>query len=121
MNFEIKNLEAVAGADKAILNGVRESRAYINGVAGAADGLRYEIICFGNGFEKVAVKVPGSTVPPITPEEIAARNAAGDFVYCRFDGFAAKIYENFQDHSMRVSASARAIQIMNGAPGKDGK
>lgn len=118
MNFAL-NFEGTAGAPCAILNGVRESRAYVNGVAGEADGLRYEIVCFGNGFEKVTVKVPGTTIPPLTPDEIARRNASGDFVYCDFDGFNAKIYENFSDHSMRISATAKAIRIVNNTPGKE--
>lgn len=118
MNFAL-NFEGTAGAPCAILNGVRESRAYVNGVAGEADGLRYEIVCFGNGFEKVTVKVPGTTIPPLTPDEIARRNASGDYVYCDFDGFNAKIYENFSDHSMRISATAKAIRIVNNTPGKE--
>ena len=112
MNFGI-NFEGTAGAPCAILNGVRESRAFANGVAGETDGLRYEIVCYGNGFEKVSVKVPGATVPPISPEEIATRNSGGDFVYCEFEGFSAKIYQNYRDNSVRISATAKKINILN--------
>lgn len=107
------NFECLAGANCAILCGVRESRAYANGVAGAVDGLRFEVVCFGNDFEKVAVKIPGGTTPPITPEELTARNAAKDFVYCTFEGFSAKAYQGFgEDKSMRVSATAKKINIL---------
>lgn len=117
----VMNFQATAGAPYAILKRVRESRAYINGVPGAVDGLRCDILCYGNGFEPVSVKMPINTVLPITQEEIDRRNAAGDFVLCTFEGFTAKIYENYRDHTVAISATATDIHILTAAPGKEAK
>lgn len=121
MNLEINVFEAIAGAHRAILIGQSLSYAYSNGVAGEVDGLRFNVVCYGNKFERVSVKILGKKEPPITQEEIDRRNAAGDFVYCTFEGFKAKIYENFSDHSMRISATATDIQILPAATGKEVK
>ena len=59
----------------------------------------------------------------ITQEDLDARNAAGDFVFCTFDDFAGKLWQDFRspDKAVKVTATAKNIRILNAGSVKESK
>jgi len=74
-------------------------------------GTRYEIVCVGNAYEKVTVKV--SAAPVITQAEI---DNAPSPITVDFTGFSARIYE--MSGNVDISAKADAILILDRKPSK---
>ena len=106
----------VAGCDKTILSTARDDIEFIDGKStGRRLGSRYDIVCYANGFQLVTVRVPDAPLV-IEQEKLDERNATGDFVYCSFDGFTGKLYQNFRspDKELKISATATAIKLLGG-------
>jgi len=105
--------DTIAGANEALLASAQNDMEFIDGKpTGRIIGSRYEILCFANGFERVTVRVPNAPLA-ITQEEVDARSIAGDFVFCTFENFIGKLYQNYRNakKEVRVSAIASAIKI----------
>lgn len=107
----------VAGAPSAILTSTRPAYAYENGKPTKQEGTTFTVACFGNEFQQISVKILGLMEPPISNEEISARNTAKQFVYCAFENFTGRLYQRRDDHSMQVLATASKI-ILQGGEGK---
>ena len=114
----VKNItlafSVIAGRDKAILAGARDDMEFVDGKpTGKRLGSRYDIICHANGFQTVTVKVPDTPLA-ISQEDLDARNATGNFVFCSFDGFNGKLYQDFRSpgKEIKVSATATSIKIL---------
>jgi len=104
----------VAGTNETILTSVQDDKEFVDGKpTGRVIGSRYGIACFANGFAQVTVRVPNAP-PAITQEALDARNATGDFVFCTFEGFVGKIFQDFRsaNKEAKISATANAIKIL---------
>ena len=125
--MNLKNIsldfKSVAMSDKVIVTAVRDDMEFgtDNKPTGKCLGSRYDVVCHANGFASVTVKVPDAQLA-IAQEQLDQRNAAGNFVYCSFDGFVGKIYQNFRSDNkeVRLSATAKSIQLL-GTDAKDAK
>ena len=98
--MNLKNItvtfQTIAGGDKAILVSARDDIEFLDGKStGKRLGSRYEVCCYAAGFQTVTVKVPDKPLC-LEQDELDARNAAGNFVYCSFDGFTGRLYQNFR-------------------------
>ena len=85
-----------------------EKVLYENGVPTDKKYLAAIVTSIESKFEKITVKLEGEGVP-LTNEEIAARNAAHDFVYVGFTGDECKLYRDRSSGETKVSAKAKSI------------
>lgn len=105
-------MEQACGGNRVILVEVSENYAFHDGQRGERQGMKYRVACPGNFFDVLTVKINTNDPSPIEQEDIAKRNAAGQYVYCTFEGFGAKIWVDSGNHT-QLSATADKITLLN--------
>lgn len=70
-------------------------------------GFSYEVVLPGGNYEKINVKVPGSKMPGIKPEDLK------EAVPVTFANFSAKFYRDFRSGEYRLTASADSVILLN--------
>lgn len=84
---------------------IEEPRVYENydeGVKTGPAGLAYHCLCEGLNFEKLTIKVPGSTVPQMEYK--------GEPVPVTFEGLEGKLWQDFKNGgAVKLSVNAKNI------------
>lgn len=80
----------------------RVYEGYNEGVKTGPAGLAYHCLCEGLNFEKLTIKVPGSTVPQVEYED--------EPVPVTFEGLEGKLWQDFKNGgTVRLSVIAKSI------------
>lgn len=80
----------------------RVYEGYNEGVKTGPAGLAYQCLCEGLNFEKLTIKVPGSTVPQVEYED--------EPVPVTFEGLEGKLWQDFKNGgTVRLSVTAKGI------------
>lgn len=80
----------------------RVYEGYNEGVKTGPAGLAYHCLCEGLNFEKLTIKVPGSTVPQVEYED--------EPVPVTFEGLEGKLWQDFKNGgTVRLSVTAKSI------------
>lgn len=75
---------------------------YDEGVKTGPAGLAYHCLCEGQNFEKLTIKIPGSTVPQVEYED--------EPVPVTFEGLEGKLWQNFKNNGeVGLSVTAKSI------------
>ncbi|MBP8641214.1 MAG: hypothetical protein KBI01_10030 [Oscillospiraceae bacterium] len=102
------------GMDFAVLVGKAPYRNYMNDKPSEEIiGYRYDIALQGNRLTTLSVKIEGAdTSPHLTDEMIALATTEGRYIYCKFEDFAAKMYQIRQE-PIRFTATAKKIILLD--------
>lgn len=79
----------------------RVYEGYNEGVKTGPAGLAYHCLCEGLNFEKLTIKVPGSTVPQVEYND--------EPVPVTFEGLEGRLWKDFKQGEVRLSVTAKGI------------
>lgn len=83
---------------------IEKPRVYENyneGVKTGPAGLAYHCLCEGLNFEKLTIKVPGSTVPQVEYND--------EPIPVTFEGLEGRLWKDFKGGEIRLSVTAKSI------------
>lgn len=84
---------------------IEKPRVYENydeGVKTGPAGLAYHCLCEGLNFEKLTIKVPGSTVPQVEYED--------EPIPVTFEGVSGKLWQDFKSGGeVKLSVTAKSV------------
>lgn len=81
----------------------RVYESYNEGVKTGPAGLAYTVLCEGLNFEKLTIKVPGSTVPQVEYED--------EPIPVTFEGLEGKLWQDFKNGgAVRLTVTAKSIE-----------
>lgn len=106
MAIKLKDLvfdvEKTLEGDMLIVEPPRVYEGYKEGIKTGPEGLSYTCLSAGLNYEKVNIKISGSTQPPFIYNDTPVR--------VEFEGLEGKVWQDFNKGEIKLSVTAKSIR-----------